>query len=60
VETLHTVARKVHLISTSEFSADATVLERAACLTNLENDIIYKVVRFIGDNLKLSGGQERR
>lgn len=49
VENLHTVARKVHLISTSELSADATVLEGAACIANLETYIGYKVVEFIGE-----------
>ena len=44
VENLHAVARKVHLISTSELSADATVLESVACMTNLQTYIDYKVV----------------
>jgi alkyl hydroperoxide reductase subunit F len=49
VDNLHTVARKVHLISTSELSADATVLESAACTKNLETYIGYNVVQFVGD-----------
>jgi thioredoxin reductase len=54
VENLHTVARKVHLISTSELSADAIVLERAAWLTNLQTYIGYKVHQFHGEGT-LSG-----
>ena len=49
VENLHTVARKVHLISTSEITADAMVMERAACITSLQPYIGDKVVQFIGD-----------
>jgi thioredoxin reductase len=35
VENLHTVARNIHLISTSELTADQAVVERAGCLANL-------------------------
>jgi thioredoxin reductase len=49
VENLHTVARKIYLISTSELSADAAVVERVACILNLQTYVGYKVVRFIGD-----------
>lgn len=49
VENLHTVARKIHLISTSELSADPVVVERAACIPNLQTYVGYKVVRFRGD-----------
>ncbi len=48
-ENLHTVARKIHLISPSEIMADATVMERVACMTNVQTYIGYKVVQFIGE-----------
>lgn len=48
VENLHTVARTIHLISTSELSADAAVVERVACLPNLHTYIGYKVIEFTG------------
>jgi alkyl hydroperoxide reductase subunit F len=49
VENLHTIARKVHLISTSEITADATVRERVACMSNVQTYIGYKVVQFSGE-----------
>lgn len=49
VENLHTVARKISLISTSEPSADAAVWERVACIPNLQTYVGYKVVEFRGD-----------
>lgn len=49
VENLHTVAKKIHLISISEPSADAAVVERVACIPNLQTYIGYKVVQFRGD-----------
>jgi len=49
VDNLHPVARNIHLISTSELSADAAVVERVACLTNLHTYIGYKVHEFTGD-----------
>lgn len=54
VENLHTVAPNIHLISTSELSADAAVVERVACLPNFHAYLGYKVVEFIGDRT-LSG-----
>jgi alkyl hydroperoxide reductase subunit AhpF len=33
---LHALARKVHLIFTSEITADVTVMEQAACIANLQ------------------------
>ena len=42
VDNLHTVARNVHLISTSELTADAAVVERVSCLANLHTYINYK------------------
>ena len=47
LENLHAVARKVHLIFTSEITADAAVMEQAACMTNLQTYIGYKVIQFI-------------
>ncbi|MCK9376963.1 MAG: FAD-dependent oxidoreductase [Syntrophobacterales bacterium] len=49
VDNLHTVARNIHLISTSELTADAAVVERVACLANLHTYIGYKVLEFTGD-----------
>ncbi|MHB8066679.1 MAG: FAD-dependent oxidoreductase [Desulfobaccales bacterium] len=49
VENLHTVARKIHLISHSELSADAAVVERVTCIPNLQTHVGYKVVQFRGN-----------
>lgn len=49
VDNLHTVARNVHLISTSELTADAAVVERVSCLLNLHTYIGYRVLEFTGD-----------
>ena len=49
VDNLHTIARNVHLISTSELTADAAVVERVSCLLNLHTYIEYKVIEFTGD-----------
>lgn len=49
VENLHTVARNIHLISTSELTADAVVVERVSCLANLHAHIGYKVLEFTGN-----------
>ncbi len=54
VDNLHTVARNVHHISTSELTADAAVVERVSCLLNLHSYIGYKVLEFTGD-LTLAG-----
>jgi thioredoxin reductase len=48
LENLHAAARKVHFIFTSEITADATVMERAACIANLQTYIGYKAIQFIG------------
>jgi len=48
VENLRTVVRKIYLISTSELTADATVVEKTGCLTNLQTYIEYKVLQFQG------------
>ena len=49
VENLHTVARNIHLISTSELSADQAVAERVGCFANLHTYLGYKVLEFTGD-----------
>jgi hypothetical protein len=51
VENLHTVARKINLISTSELSADVVLAERMACIPNVQTYIDYKVVRFMSDGI---------
>ncbi|MDD5643443.1 MAG: FAD-dependent oxidoreductase, partial [Syntrophales bacterium] len=49
VENLHTMARKIHLISTSELTADPVVVERVTCLPNFHPYLGYKVAEFTGD-----------
>jgi alkyl hydroperoxide reductase subunit F len=49
VDNLHTVARNIHLISTSELTADAAMVEQVSCLSNLHSYIGYKVLEFTGD-----------
>ena len=49
VENLHTVARNIHLISTSELTADPVAVERLGCFANLNAYIGYKVLEFTGD-----------
>lgn len=48
VENLHTVARNIHLISTSELTADAAVVDRVRCLPNFHAYLNYKVLEFTG------------
>ncbi|MHB9071926.1 MAG: FAD-dependent oxidoreductase [Desulfobaccales bacterium] len=48
-DNLHTVARNIHLISTTKLTADAAVVERVSCLSNLHTYIDYKVLEFSGD-----------
>jgi thioredoxin reductase len=45
--------RQACLISKFEITADATVMERAACITNLQIYISYKMVQFIGDETRV-------
>ncbi|MBI4796188.1 MAG: FAD-dependent oxidoreductase, partial [Deltaproteobacteria bacterium] len=59
VENLHTVAGNIHLISTSELTADPAVVERVGCLSNLHTYLGYKVLEFIGDQT-LTGVQIRK
>ena len=59
VENLHMVARNIHLISTSELTADPTVVERVSCLSNLHIYIGYKVLEFTGDQT-LAGATIRK
>jgi alkyl hydroperoxide reductase subunit AhpF len=49
VENLHTVAREIYLIFATELIADAMVVEKTACLNNLQTYIEYKVVQFHGE-----------
>lgn len=49
VENLHTVARNINLISTSELTADPAVVERVSCFSNLHTFIGYRVLEFTGD-----------
>jgi len=64
VENLHTVARNIHLISTSELTADPLVVERVTCLPNFHAHLGYKVVEFTGDQtlagvtIRKKGGAE--
>ncbi|MEW6657271.1 MAG: FAD-dependent oxidoreductase [Thermodesulfobacteriota bacterium] len=48
-ENLHTVARKIHLISTSELTADPVVVDRVRCLPNFHAYLNYTVLEFTGD-----------
>jgi len=50
VENLHTVARNIHLISTSAFTADPVQVERISGFRNLNKYEGYGVCRFTGDN----------
>lgn len=54
VENLHTIARKINLVCTSELSADPIVVERVRCLPNFQAHLGYKVMEFVGDQT-LSG-----
>ena len=48
VENLHTVARNINLIATSELTADPVVVERVSCFSNLHTFIGYRVLEFTG------------
>ncbi|NJD57259.1 MAG: YHS domain-containing protein [Nitrospirae bacterium] len=54
VENLHGIAKKIYLISSSEFTADPLILERAGRFENLHKYENYKVAGFAGENT-LSG-----
>lgn len=54
VENLHGVSKNIHLVSTSELTADAVIVERASKFKNLKTHEGYKVLEFKGDKT-LSG-----
>jgi len=54
VENLHTVAKNIHLVSTSALTADPVVIERISGFKNLHKYEGYGVVEFTGDD-SLSG-----
>ncbi|MFQ5737167.1 MAG: FAD-dependent oxidoreductase [Thermodesulfobacteriota bacterium] len=54
VENLHTVAKNIHLISTSRLSADPVIIERLGKFKNLHKYEGYNVTGFTGDSA-LSG-----
>jgi alkyl hydroperoxide reductase subunit F len=49
VENLSTMAREIHLISTSQLTADPAIVERVKCFSNLRIYENFKVLEFIGD-----------
>ncbi len=49
VENLHTVARKIHLVSTTQLTADPAVIERVRGFRNFHEYTGYNVVEFKGD-----------
>lgn len=49
MENLQTVARNIHLISTSELTADPAIMERVGCLAHVHMHIGYRVLEFTGD-----------
>ncbi|MCK9377619.1 MAG: FAD-dependent oxidoreductase [Syntrophobacterales bacterium] len=51
VENLHTVAENIHLISTSEFSADPAIIERISCCKNVSRYENHAVVELTGENV---------
>jgi NADH-dependent peroxiredoxin subunit F len=48
VENLHGIARRVHLVSATELTADTAIVERVRCLSGLDIHEEYKVVEFEG------------
>ena len=59
VENLNNVAKKISLISTSKFTADAVVVERVSKLGNVAMFEGYNVVELVGD-ITLSGVSIRK
>lgn len=59
VENLQPLARTIYLVSTSELSADATVIDRVRCFPSLECLENYNVLEFVGDK-RLNGVTVRR
>jgi NADH-dependent peroxiredoxin subunit F len=66
VENLHTVARNINLIATSELTADPVVVERVSCFSNLHTFIGYRVLEFTGGqnlagvNIRKKAGTETK
>lgn len=64
VENLSTVAREIHLVSTSELRADPAIVERVKCFPNLHIYENFKVLEFTGGQtlggvtIKRQAGQE--
>jgi alkyl hydroperoxide reductase subunit F len=64
VENLHGIARRIHLVSTTEITADPAVIERVRRLESLDIYEEYKVVEFAGDaalggvTIRKMGGEE--
>ncbi|MHC4321642.1 MAG: FAD-dependent oxidoreductase [Planctomycetota bacterium] len=54
VENLHSVAKKIYLISNTKLAADAVIIERISEFKNLEQYEEYKILEFKGDKT-LSG-----
>ena len=48
VENLHELARRIHLVSATELTADAAIIERVRHLSGLNVYEEYKVVEFVG------------
>lgn len=51
VENLHTIARNIYLISTSELTADPAIIERVRCYKNVHIYEGYAIVEFTGENM---------
>jgi alkyl hydroperoxide reductase subunit F len=49
VENLHGIARRIHLVSATELTADPAIIERIRCLSDLDIYEEYKVIEFAGD-----------
>ena len=49
VENLHSVAKNIHLVSTTELTADAVIVERVSKFENLKKYEGYKILEFRGD-----------
>ncbi len=59
VENLHGIAARVYLVSATELTGDAAVIERVRCFDNLSVYEEYKVVEFTG-NASLKGVTVRK
>jgi alkyl hydroperoxide reductase subunit F len=59
VENLHSIAKKISLVSTTKFTADTIVAERVRKLTNVDEYEEYKVIELKGEKL-LSGVKIRK